>query len=83
MPNKDKDGKVKDMATLPTIEVTAAQAQRLLSVFETTDEYKKWLRNNLIDYVLSYEVNQQRALHEQAYIETIEDGRADLGYQQT
>lgn len=47
------------MATLPTLTVTTEQADRLLAVFGSPDRYKEWLKQTVIAYVISQEVEQQ------------------------
>lgn len=61
--------------TLPTLTVTDAQAQRLLAVFGTADEYRRWLKKQLVDYVLYVEANQLVEQH-------IAQGQQDLGREQ-
>lgn len=43
------------MPTLPTLTVTQAQADRLLAAFGSVANYKEWLKQNLIQYVIDYE----------------------------
>lgn len=43
------------MPDLPTFTVTSAQATRLLNAFGSTDNYKAWLRAQIIEFVLNKE----------------------------
>jgi hypothetical protein len=40
---------------LPTLNVTASQAERLLAVFGSPDAYKAWLRDALKSHVIEQE----------------------------
>jgi uncharacterized NAD(P)/FAD-binding protein YdhS len=48
------------MPALPTFTVTDAQAQRLLAAFGSVDNYKAWLKEQLVRYVVDHEINQDR-----------------------
>lgn len=61
--------------TLPTLTVTDAQAQRMLAAYGTTDNYKAWLRSQIIDFVKAYEVannTQQMELQAQQIATDVE-----------
>ncbi len=58
--------------TLPTITVTDAQAQRLLAAFGTADNYKKWLKIQLVRYVLNVEAQK-------AYDQHVSAGLTEFG----
>jgi hypothetical protein len=62
------------MPTLPTLTVTQAQADRLLAAFGTVDQYKAWLKEQLINYVVSHE---SQATYQQATT-TVEANEATL-----
>lgn len=47
------------MPTLPTFEVTQAQADRLINAFGSVDNYKAWLKERLIEYVIESEARQE------------------------
>lgn len=49
------------MPTLPTIDVTQAQADRLLAAFGSVAEYKAWLRQALVARVSFSESEKVRA----------------------
>lgn len=44
------------MPDLPTINVTQAQADRMLAAFGSVPKYKEWLRQQIVNHVLSVEV---------------------------
>ena len=48
------------MPTLPSIEVTAAQATRIQDAFGGIEEYRAWLRQAIKDYVLNKEASEVR-----------------------
>ncbi|HWT39679.1 MAG TPA: hypothetical protein VN081_00135 [Dongiaceae bacterium] len=43
------------MPTLPTFTVTQAQADRLLAAYGSVDNYKAWLKEQIIEYVVEVE----------------------------
>lgn len=54
------------MPTLPTITVTQAQADRMIAAFGSSAEYTKWLKENIVEFVLNKEaVDRQRTWMEQ------------------
>lgn len=60
------------MATLPTLEVTTAQAQYLLGVFGSAEGYQQWLLDSIKARVMEEEMrdarDQAQALIEQRRI---------------
>lgn len=49
------------MPDLPTLNVTPAQADRLLAAFGSVAKYREWLRKALQDYVIVSERERLRA----------------------
>jgi hypothetical protein len=50
------------MPTLPTLTVTDEQATRMLAAWGSAAEYSKWLKDEIIEFVLNKEaVDRQRA----------------------
>ena len=47
------------MPMLPTEEVTAAQAERVMAAFGSVGIYLAWLRRQVVEYVISHEQRQQ------------------------
>lgn len=68
------------MPTLPTLTVTDEQANRMLAAYGSVDEYTKWLKNSIIDYVISYEAKAMNANFRAQMEQAMEDARASLGY---
>lgn len=66
------------MPTLPTFTVTDAQAARLMAAFGDTATYREWLKQNLIDYVISYEERKDYEAWRAARTVKNEQSRADL-----
>jgi hypothetical protein len=48
------------MPTLPTFNVTDAQATRITAAFGSVANYKEWLRQSIIDAVFDYERRQMQ-----------------------
>lgn len=44
------------MPNLPTFNVTQAEADKLIAMFGSTDDYLKWLRDQLKEEVIRYRV---------------------------
>lgn len=53
------------MPDLPTISVTAAQATKLLNLFGSVDEYKRWLKEAVrVEAIRRHTVVEQEAANE-------------------
>jgi hypothetical protein len=52
------------MPDLPTLTVTQAQADRMLAAWGSASNYKEWLKNQVIAYVVAKE-DQELALQQQ------------------
>lgn len=48
------------MPALPTLDVTKAQADRMMAAFGSVENYKEWLRQQILHYVIDTEVEQVR-----------------------
>lgn len=57
------------MVALPTIEVTQAQADRVLAAYGSVANYRAWLRRGVVDYVVQFEMEAFRASQQQAGID--------------
>ncbi len=66
------------MPDLPTITVTQAQADRMLSAWGSAANYKTWLKQMIIDYVLSQEAVVDNENFRQQQALKMAQARADL-----
>lgn len=69
------------MPTLPTIEVTQTQADRMLAAYGSVENYKKWLKNQIVLFVTDKELNENRAAMEAQLLAEHEANKASLGYE--
>jgi hypothetical protein len=53
------------MPTMPTIDVTQAQADRALAAFGSVANYKRWLADSVRDFVVNKERQAINLRHEQ------------------
>jgi uncharacterized NAD(P)/FAD-binding protein YdhS len=60
------------MPNLPTLFVTDAQATRMIAAFGSAENYKTWLKEQIIRYVTDYEIQQD----DTTYLATRETKRA-------
>ena len=67
------------MATLPTLTVSSAQAQRINAAFGGVDEYQRRLKEWVTFEVIRAEVQALDAQHEQAVKAKWEEVAADMG----
>jgi hypothetical protein len=55
------------MPDLPTLTVTATQAQRILATFGSSLEYRKWLRQSIVNHVTAREAEAKNAADRAAF----------------
>lgn len=66
------------MPDLPTITVTAPQAQAILEAYGTVADYKAWLRREVREYVYDFRVRQATEDVNAARRTAIDTARAEL-----
>lgn len=76
------------MVALPTLDVTQAQADRLLLVFagpngttaEAVANYKQWLKGALLQHVLGHEANVAYEQANETALAKLQQVRGELGF---
>ena len=66
------------MPTMPTIDVTQAQADRALAAYGSVANYKRWLADSVREYVVTKERAAINLRHEQARQAEVAQVEADM-----
>lgn len=67
------------MPMLPSIEVTQTQADRMLAAYGSIANYKQWLTQSIIDYVLADEERKRREVFDADQTAKRKQGATELG----